>query len=576
MNYLRKALLLSALGLVSAMIPASFSVLASEPSVLRQDLISHLTIMKGIYQAEYAPGNKNLDDKTSEAIKTAESLPNLTLSDTRKILMSFIYSMKDYHVSISFQTSERATLPLIIKSSKNSGTGEQLKYFLEYIDRTELPADSFPFSVGDQIVRFSGSSIAQAIDQVQAETPPISPETDRELAELALTRRSGARGNQVPRGPIILEIIPKGQTKPIISKLNWKYTPEHSKDVRSVIASTGLSVVNVEIGFPFSLLHRRMDIDLAGIEKSYSSEDTPYDIGVRKSFVPALGNKVQETTDSNPFHAYVFELPNNLRGGYIRIPNFFPDNPDTSIAAYSKIIDDFERDTDVLVIDLINNPGGYVLYLYALASHLSAIPLETTEHQISVVQVDMMAATKGLETLATIKDEVSAINLLGTTQNGFPVSMELVECLKNYFQFIQNQYLDGHRLSEPYPLLGVRKINPSKVHYSKPILLLTNALDFSGADFFSSILQRNKRVSIFGAQTAGAGGFVNDVKYPNGLGIDTFRVTESVASCTDDRSKSMSGVLPETQYQMTPQDLTDNYSGYISAIRQKLTVMLRR
>jgi C-terminal processing protease CtpA/Prc len=133
----------------------------------------------------------------------------------------------------------------------------------------------------------------------------------------------------------------------------------------------------------------------------------------------------------------------------------------------------------------------------------------------------------------------------------------------------------GHKLTRPYWISGVDHINPADVHYTRPILLLTNHLDFSGGDFFPTILQDNKRVTILGSRTAGAGGYVNNVKIPNNIGIDAFRVTESIAERVSGNPIENLGVTPDILYEMTPADYQTNFKPYTSKIQATVDSLIK-
>ena len=133
-----------------------------------------------------------------------------------------------------------------------------------------------------------------------------------------------------------------------------------------------------------------------------------------------------------------------------------------------------------------------------------------------------------------------------------------------------NEWNSGRKLTNPFWIAGVDHINPAPVHYTKPILLLVNSLDFSGGDFFPAIMQDNKRVTVFGTRTAGAGGYVADIQVPNDIGIDKFRCTESIASRADQNPIENLGVKPDVEYSMTEADFSQNYTGYVKAIQKAL------
>lgn len=549
---------------------------ADGSALLREELVDNLTFMKGVYRAEYAMQNWkktyagwDLDTQFNLAIATAQSTPNLTVTGAHDIIKSFIYSMKDYHVSVSFQSSEAATLPFTVKGTAAG------RYFLAYIDRAKLTEDAFPFSVGDELVSFDGVPTAQAVASVQAEIPANIPETDRQRAELALTSRGGVKGYKIPQGPVTLAIRPQGSQSVREIQLIWDYTPEKVKDPFGVMEPVGTlmsSKSSLQSAPTSKLLHPVMAIDADALPVG---SDNPYLLGARKSFMPALGTKIWESDPKAIFHAYMYKTADRRLIGYVRISSYSPDDSGKAEAEFGKLVSMFETATDALVIDQVDNPGGSVFYLYTLASMLTDKPLVAPRHRMALTQADIVDAYKQLATLDKVTNDEQAKDALGSSLDGYPATYETAQFTKNYLRYLIAEFNAGRTLTNPYWLQGADHINPAATHYTKPILLVINNLDFSGGDFFPATMQDNKRVTVFGSRTAGAGGYVNDVNFPNDLGVNAFRVTESIAERVDKNPIENLGVKPDIAYDISEADLTGGYADYVKAINAAVLGLIK-
>jgi hypothetical protein len=214
--------------------------------------------------------------------------------------------------------------------------------------------------------------------------------------------------------------------------------------------------------------------------------------------------------------------------------------------------------------------------LYNLASMLAIQPLATPRHRIAITQAEVLEATATIAKLKTVKTDADAKKaFLTDNEQSFPVSYEFAQFSLNFSRFIVSEWKAGRKLTNPYWLEGVDHINPGRTHYSKPILLLINQLDFSGGDFFPAILQDNKRVTILGTRTAGAGGYVNDIAVPNNVGVDSFRCTESIAERVDQNPIENLGVKPDVDYSMVDSDYQGNYQAYAKAIQGAIVTLIK-
>lgn len=545
----------------------SLCAFAVQADSLSSALVENLYAMKSIYRTEYAPAgwkktyaNYDLDRSFQEAVNAANANPNLNQADAREILKNFIYAMKDYHTSISFVATEAASLPLMVKGADD-------RFFIAYIDRSKLSESAFPFHVGDELVSFDGKPALSAVMEVQNQVTENVPATDRALAENALTSRRAARGIKVPQGPVMLGIKAKGSDKVSNIQMIWEYTPEQISprgDINSVKAMTKKSLSR----------HLMMDVDVA--EKL--DADNPYALGTRKTFTPDLGTRIWESESSNTFYAYIYMNKDKNLIGYLRLPSYHPDDYAKAVADFKAIISRFQSTTDAMIIDQVNNPGGSVFYLYALASMLSDQPLQTPQERMSITQAEVLRAKKAINVLQQVKSDEDARRVIPTLVDdldGYPVSYELSQFLLSYCRMIVAEWDAGHKLTRPYWIAGVDHINPADVHYTHPILLLTNHLDFSGGDFFPAILQDNKRVTIMGSRTAGAGGYVYNIQIPNNIGIDAFRVTESIAERVNGNPIENLGVTPDILYEMTPEDYQSNFKPYTGKIQSTVDALIK-
>jgi hypothetical protein len=557
----------------------SFGAFAAEQSATqtstRSEMIGNLEFMRNAFHTQYAPAEwkKNfaqwdLDDQINQAEETIKKATTISNRDYRNLLLRLFQSARDYHTSISFVTTEAASLPFAVK-----GAGG--RYFIVYIDRTKLSEDAFPFQIGDELVRFGDQSADEAVKEILSNTITNSAQTDQERAEQYLTARTAARGHKVPRGPITIGVKAKGSDTVYTRQIIWEYAPE--KIPSDVLAQKLSSAQKAQEELP--LLNRQMIAGDFQAAPGASLVDNPYTLGARKTFTPALGKKIWQSDDKDPFYAYIFQNTDKKLIGYVRIPSYvasmYTTDSFAAVAHFKKLVSLFESTTDALVIDQVNNPGGSVSYLYTLASMLSDQAIKTPKHRMKITPADVRDALKGLEKVTQIKSDEDAEKLLKEQLDGYPASYETAQFFKNYYEFIISEYSAGHVFTAPYWLEGVDQINPAPDHYTKPILLLINGLDFSGGDFFPATLQDNKRVKTFGTRTAGAGGYVLDFTYPNTFGVDTFRLTGSIAERVDSNPIENLGVKPDVEYSINADDLQNDYRGYVKAIQQTVSEMTR-
>lgn len=551
-----KGLRLVALGLL-------FLSLTSYKNDKSAQMIADLEFIGGTFDVHYAPALWKKEyfqwDLTTELSKAKERIQQEgSVKEYQKTIRDFFRSARDYHNSVRFHSTESATLPFGV-------VGSEGHYFIVHVNPFLLSPAAFMMHEGDELVTFNGSSVHDLILEIQAnEFGTTSEGTDRALAEMMLTNRRGSLGSDVPHGPVQIGIKKKGKSSIKQFQLIWSYTPEqitHSFETQQHFAE------------PVLQWNRSMLTPLYEDLVTVDYETGNHGLGQKVGFLPPLGKIWWKTDDSSSFHAYLWENKDHKRIGYLRIPHYIGDENEALEFMY--IVAYLEENSQALVIDQLNNPGGSVFYLYALTSMLTDRPLETPKHRMTLTPREVEFAVKAIPVLQSIVNDKQAQDKLGESLSGYPVTYQTAQFILEFCRFTVHEWNAGRSFTAPTHLYGVDHINPHPyASYSKPILILINELDFSGGDFFPAILQDNKRALLMGTKTAGAGGFVARMTFPNRFGIDNFHYTASIAERVNGKPIENLGVTPNIHYTLTPNDLQNNYRGYVNAIHETVDGML--
>lgn len=567
---------LCALFVISFFLTGTCFGLPVRESLTKRRALSDLDTIHSIFEVKYAPltwkgefANWELNQSIQNAKNKIDSLPNPSLKDCQIIIRDFFNSTLDYHVGICFHSTESASLPFLVK-------GAEKRYFICDVDQCMINQSRFPFEVGDEILAFDRRPVHEVIEELRLrEYGSNTYETDLALAELTLTNRRSALGHVIPKGEVVIIGKKKGEDKERVVKLKWDYIPEKIRDLSklgrlqtscyepsSYASKSDLkTALRKSQFFEKLMVFQQWDCSYAGTR----TEVSKHALGSRDGFLPSLGEKTWESGSDWNFSAYIFQTANGKKVGYVRIPHYMADVEE--LDEFGAIMNYFQKRTDALIIDQLNNPGGSVFYLYALVSTLIDKPIYAPKHHITLTQDEVHRALYLLPYLEQVKDDATARTVLGDEVGGYPVDFEYVNLMKKFCHFLVDQWNEGKLFTEPTHLYGVDKIKPHpRYRYSKPILLLINSLDFSGGDFFPAIMQDNKRATLMGTRTSGAGGYVLVNEFPNHTGIMAFQLTGSIAKRINKKPIENLGVKPEIPYELTVEDLQGDYQHFADAI----------
>jgi C-terminal processing protease CtpA/Prc len=534
--------------------------------------------------AAEAAAKKQVAAITSDASLTPDDM----VTRFHGVLRDFVNGTHDYHVGITFTRTEAATLPFRVQ------VGPTGRVFVSGVD--EGKEKSFPFEIGDEITTVDGKPVAEVLHDLQKYSTSSNAITDLRDAANTLTKRRPSRGVPTPEKPSTLFGITRMDGSTATFDAAWTTTPEGVTFSQAGFSSLQLRQKMVDRNGPDMTAHGVIDqaaiaaanARAAAAKKGEEPDGDGWVVGARKSFVPVLGPIVTSTGPKDPFDAYIYRSPNGKNIGVIRIPEYSPDKPEEMAKAFAELIANFEQATDALVIDQNNNPGGLFFYMMALLSHLSPHAMKMTGQAEAITPQEVFDAQNNIAELKSVKDDKTAVKVLGKTVAGLPVTYDLVVRMRASNQHIIDEWNKGKKMTSSFPLEGIDSMNPSTTStYTKPILCLVNSLCFSCGDFFPAALQTNGRAVIFGETTAGAGGYVLTHKFVNGLGIESLHLTGSIAdrgtvhadgSVTDDPDTLENpiesvGVKPDIVYSPTDEDLQNGYEGYRNAVNATIVKM---
>ena len=512
-----------------------------------------------------------------ESVRSGEKI-----SQFHENLKQFFIKTRDYHTGIYFSDTSTSSIPIGIKYIDGD-------FYLAYMDSSIPP--SFPLMLGDKITHFNNIEVKEVAYNLmgRVENPK---NTDWALAAKKLTNRVGISHDKMEKGSVIIKADREGVS--VFGQLVWNYNANlmnfwkiKARKIKTPIVADVPEIpeVHEEIKDSMRALIEHIEsrphkvafadhMKQAALDKA----SNPLTLGAKESFLPKLGNKVVWTAEKDSrWQAYIYMNGDNKLIGFIRLPTFAPSESDYAERAkeFGEIIKKMEELTDALIIDQQNNPGGSIFYLYALLSMLSDQPLKNPHHRFTI---DSKEVWQAHEMIKKIDLAIKLLPLLGDSlgdMHGYPINQQFFLHMKSYFQFIVEQWQDKKTLTDPYFLYGVDYIQPHpEYNYTKKIVVLTNELDFSAADFFPAILQDSGRAIIMGNKTAGAGGYVLSNADRNRVGVMQYTYTGSHALRADGKPLEDNGVTPDVPYGVTPEDLKTRFLGFRIVINAIVSALI--
>jgi hypothetical protein len=520
---------------------------------------------KDLKKVFFSLDQKKSMDQLRKQISEMGPTPNTQAA--RDALIAFYDQTRDIHVGARFNTSSPysvTSLPFTVRSvGKN--------YYVTGINRNILMEAQYPFQIGDELVSLNGKPFQKAVDEF---LPVVyaQKKTQQAMAEGYALFRYDVLGKSMPTGTATFTVKRQGTGNLENYTTNWitssKSAPESKKYNRELERIAGRGAL------------------LANDERNEMTEDNPVqnygEIGEKKPFFPALGKILWESPAANTYHAYIFEMENGKKAGFIRVFSYFPRNPvKVAVPDFYSIIDKFvAEDIAVLVYDQTNNGGGSLLHAYDLLSSMIDQPVKPT------LQVQWIINETHFENGRKWSDLRDLAIKAQTDPQAFKYFQENVqvdkvvdaEFLVSFisecdFMLKHLAYPNHQRLAPPFPLEGVSVVKPRPgKNFTGPILMLVNELSISSADLTPALYQDLGRAVIFGSRTAGAGAYQSGFLAPANNPYELYYSTISFGQFLRPHGIPVEnlGVMPQVPYFVTKHDIRNKMSGYRQAVLKTL------
>lgn len=457
--------------------------------------------------------------------------------DFQEVLIDYVTSLNDAHVGVWFPSNFQAVLPLRFDIYDG-------RILIDSIDRAALPLAQFPFGIGDELMAFDGVPVRDAIAALRKYANVGVPHITDRFAADSLSFRSQAF---LPHAPDL------GDTAALRIRLNssgventwlvpW-FKSGTAMTSQGPVPSPGRQPYRLTSATPAAAITEPSEMPAPPASSRYRRADT----GVADDTLPAYMEPLRPLLNASiarepegvlGFGAKTptYTMPPGFvrrRGGpssdffltgtfpaggrtvgFIRIPSFAPPSTSVALQQLDQEIAFFNANTDGLVIDVMRNPGGNILFCESILQRLMPAPFRTL----------------GFEIRATATWLVAFANSADAAQlsNAPP---QVIENLRNNYQEILRAYNEQRGRSAPVSLnsTGSLTLNPAAVRYAKPLLVLIDEWSASAGDMFAAIVQDNQRGPLFGMRTMGAGGSVKTYQ-ATAYTESSFTITVSLAN----------------------------------------------
>lgn len=399
--------------------------------------------------------------------------------DFYEVCAEYVSSLQDTHSAFDVPSTFVARLGFSVDLYGG-------KALIDTIDRTRLPESDYPFQIGDELVSLDGVRAEDWIERLLKYEGWGNPVAARRAAAGRITSRSQA---VVPRAheigdEAVVEIRREDGALETYT-VPWRKTgkpvlfngPVPWPKLRAAAAAP-------ETDYLAPLVELRNDRHpRPGDVRGFGSQAPvwtapPY-------FTRRLGRSSSEV-----FYSGVFDWE-GVRIGYLRIPNFGPSSQTAALRLLETEVEWFEQNTAGLVVDVMRNNGGDACYNEEVQRRLIPYPFRSMAREIRATQYRILSFASALESARRQNAEAWVIALLEAR-------------LKD----LETAYRENRGRTGPLSVCssGAIELQPARVVYTKPLMVLIDDFSTSAADAFPAVIQDNQRGPLLGTRTNGAGG----------------------------------------------------------------------
>lgn len=513
-----------------------------------------------IFKTYYAPYHYK-ESRLGVSIETlakdlkAKSMTAKNDEEFMGYIMQFGAALQDGHVQFSIENSASNVRRYIIPISLDVIEG---KGIIGAIDK-QL-AEYTGLAVGDEVVSIDGVNPID-LGKVARKYKGLATERSNMHATIYAFYRPSYMTDLVPVKPLALVTALKKDGSTLSFDIPWteeKYNTAIDTVVRSVL----------DFSVPFAQDYNSVVSDkesnrnqMGSVNPIFLTPESQTKYGFVKVFPSAASMiKFGLKGDEKPgIYAALYRF-----GGktilLMRSSTYSPSDysGDVYLKTYMALLSEYEALADVLVVDQMHNPGGSFC---------------ATFYEIFAKNGDVQGVEKARADRKWINDLF--INWPGSVgPNGNPWDAKLSQA---WGALVEKAYDKGDFLSEPFPLFSSGSPYTVKMAYTweKPMIVLIDELAGSCGDIFPMLVKANKRAVLFGQQTMGLGGNVEEVGRLNNSRISV-RLTRGLffpykpdGSTTEADYIENNGVLPDVEYNHTVSDFRNGYVDYIKQFSEK-------
>lgn len=430
--------------------------------------------------------------------------------DFYEVCVDYVASLNDTHDHFSLTSDFVARLGFSVDVYEGA-------LLIDSLDRTQLPSGQYPFTIGDQLISIDGVDASQLLTSYLKYAPEGNTISANRLAAARLTIRAQSLMPHAPDiGVTSRVVILRQNGNSETYTIPWTKTgtpvtvgpvpsPQSVKPAPRALASSEPDYMAPLREFQWSGVLKPEDTGLVG----YGSQAPVFAASLPSfQFTRRLGGSSSDFFYSGTFPWFELTI------GYIRIPSYAPSSASTALQTFEKEIAYMSANTDGLIVDEMNNPGGNLCFGENIAQRLVPFPFHAT----------------AFETRAFWGRVNQFYNsMVNAKLNN--ASWDVIQQYELIYKELLSTLESGRRVTNPIPLcsstsdvLPATDASGNIIAYQKPVMLLINEFSTSTADSVAGMMQDANRATLYGMRTNGAGG--------NNTSIDAGVFSEGVTGMT--------------------------------------------